>query len=177
MLKKNLHFILLLLLIIDIGYSFVQHSNIELDGDMADLILPSQWNQKVFEDPLGLNVLFKNEIYAGPNRFFSHWIYSKYFKVIPGILQNFVNPIDSIYIACAIIKTAVQVFLILLLAAYISDKKNILSKNFLLAAILVTPLFITYQYWRFGIIDWSITFIFFYALPLALLLLYFLPVF
>jgi len=155
----------------------MQHSNIELDGDMADVILPSQWCQKVFDDPLGLNVLLKNEVYAAPNRFFALWPYSQYFKILPPLLQNIVNPIDSIYIACAIAKTAIQVFLILLLAAYISGKKNIFSKEFLLAAVLVAPFFIVYYYWRFGIIDWSITFTFSYALPLGLLLLYFLPFF
>lgn len=175
MLKKNLHYILMLLLVIDISYSFIQHVNIGLDGDMADIILPSEWYQKVLNDPIGFSVLFKNEVYANPNRFFAHWTLSNYFKVLPGLLQNFFNPIDSIYIACAIGKTAIQIFLILLLAAYISGKKNIRSKEFLLSAILVTPFFITYQYWRLGIIDQSTTFAFFYALPLGLLLLFFFP--
>jgi len=177
MLKKNLHFVLLLLLIIDVSYSFIQHLNTDLDGDMADIIVPSHWYQKVLDDPFGLSVLLKNEVYSAPNRFFLHWVFSKYFKVVPGILQNIVNPVDSIYIACAIAKTATQVFLILLIAAYISGKKNIFTKKFLLAAILVTPFFITYQYWRFGIIDRSITFTFSYAFPLGLLLLFFLPFF
>jgi hypothetical protein len=177
MLKKNLRFIFLTLLIIDISYSFIQHSNTELDGDMADHILPSHWYQKVLDDPFGLNVLLKNEVYAGPNRFFSHWIYSKYFKVVPLALQKIFNPVDSIYISCAIAKTAIQIFLILLLAAYISGKKNIFSKEFLMSAILVAPFFITYKYYRLGIIDRSITLTFFYALPLGLLLLFFLPFF
>ncbi len=144
---------------------------------MADHILPSQWFQKVLGDPLGLSVLFNNEVYAGPNRFFSHWIYSKYFKIFPGILQRIVNPIDSIYLACAIAKTVIQVFLILLLSSCISDKKNIFSKEFLLAAILVAPFFVAYRYYRLGIIDQSITLTFFYAMPLGLLLLFFLPFF
>ncbi|MEO8399063.1 MAG: hypothetical protein ABI550_04510 [Ignavibacteriaceae bacterium] len=177
MFKKSLWIILLLIIIIHVCYSFRQHLNIGLDGDMALLILPSEWYQKVFDDPFGMSVLLKNEIYAGPNRFFAHWIYSKYFKVLPGILQNVANPVDSVYIACAIAKTAVQVFIIMLLAFYISGKKNIFSMEFLLAAVLVCPFFITYQYYRLGIIDQAITFVFFYALPLALLLLFFLPFF
>jgi len=104
-------------------------------------------------------------------------MYSKFFKIVPGMLQAFVNPIDSIYIASAIAKTATQVFIILLLAGYISGKKNIFSKEFLVSAVLVTPLFITYQYWRLGIIDWAVTFVFFYAIPLGLLMLFFLPFF
>lgn len=177
MFKKKLHYILLFLLVIDLIYSFIQHSNIELDGDMAFTILPDEFFRKVLDDPLGLSVLFKNEIYAAPNRFFAHWMYSEYFKVVPGVLQNFVNPVDSVYLASAIAKTVIQAFLIIVLASCICGREKMLSRNFLIAAVLVTPFFITYQYYRLGIIDQHITFVFFYALPFALLLLFFLPFF
>lgn len=155
----------------------MQHANAPLDGDMADTILPSPWFQKVLGDPFGLSAFLYNEVYAAPNRFFVHWAYSNYFKVVPAILQNVVDPVDSVYIACAIAKTAIQVALILLLAAYISGKKNVFSKEFLIAAVLVAPFFIAYQYWRFGIISAAMTVTIFYPFPLCLLLLFFLPFF
>lgn len=155
----------------------MQHASAALDGDMADTILPSPWFQKVLTDPFGLSAFLNNEVYAAPNRFFVHWTYSNYFKILPGLLQNIVDPVDSIYIACAIAKTAIQLSLILLLAAYITGKKNIFSKEFLLAAVLVTPFFIAYQYWRLGIISAAMTVTFFYPFTLCLLLLFFLPFF
>lgn len=177
MFKKNLHIIFLLLLLIDTGYSFRQYLYTELDGDMADIIIPSHWYQKVLDDPFGLEVLLKNEVYCAPNRFFLHWTFSKYFKVVPVLLQNIFNPIDSVYIACAVGKTVIQVFIILLLASYISGKKKIFSKEYLTGAVLVAPFFISYQYWRLGIIDSNVTFAFSYALPVGMLMLFFLPFF
>ncbi|NJO91593.1 MAG: hypothetical protein HC831_23490 [Chloroflexia bacterium] len=55
---------------------------------------------------------------------------------------------------------------------------NIFSFEFILAAVLIFPLFQTNGYCRhMGIIDPATTYVFFYALPVALLLLYFAPLF
>lgn len=144
---------------------------------MADIILPSESCQKVFSDPLGFSALFKQEVYVAPNRFFALWIYSAFFRSVPFIVQNFANPVDSIYMTCAIAKTTVQLFLIFLLSSYISRNRKFFSNEFLLSAIIVTPFFYNYHYWKFGIIPWSISFTFLYALPLGLLMLYLLPFF
>lgn len=175
--RKYLFIIPLILLIIDTGYSFIQHLNIVLDGDMADIILPSESCKQVFGDPLGLRALLFQEVYVAPNRFFALWITSVFFKTVPFIVQNFFNPVDSIYITCAIAKTATQLLLITVLSSYISRNRKIFSNEFLLSAVIVTPFFFNYQYWKFGIIPWSISFTFSYALPLGLLFLYFLPFF
>ncbi len=171
------YLILLLLLTIDTTYSFLQHYNEPLDEDMAGIILPSEVCQPLMEDPFGFNVLFKNQEYKDPNRFFAHWFMSKYFKTIPRLLQSVVDPLNSIYLACAIMKTLIQVLIIWLLAVFISGSKNIFNKDFLLAAILIAPLFQTtgYFYLDMGIIDRSITYAMFYAFPLGLLLLFFYP--
>jgi len=93
-------------------------------------------------------------------------------------LQNFVEPIDSIYLSCAIAKIIIQTLIIYLLAVYISNIGNILRFDFLLAAILITPLFQTSGFSRYiGLIDQSIIYTFFYVLSLAWLLLFFLPFF
>ena len=66
--------------------------------------------------------------------------------------------------------------LIFLLATAISGSRNILKTDFIISALLVAPLFQTNGYRNYmGIIDSSPTYTFFYALPCALILLYFMP--
>jgi hypothetical protein len=64
----HIHLILLALLLLDITYSFLQHYHEPLDGDMAGIIMPSEVCQPLMEDPLGFNVLFKDQEYKDPNR-------------------------------------------------------------------------------------------------------------
>ncbi|MDB5272288.1 MAG: hypothetical protein JWO58_655 [Chitinophagaceae bacterium] len=173
-LKKIYPYLFIFLFLLDIVYSFYQHSHVELDGDMASIILPGGHYKKVLEDPFGLSVLLHHEVYAAPNRFFAHWSMSSYFKIVPALLQNVFSPIDSIYYATALAKTAIQVLIIYLLALYISGEKNIGNKNWLLVAILIMPLLQTSGYnGLMGIIDKSITYTFFYALSMVLLLAFF----
>lgn len=176
MTRRLIYFLLLILLLADIGYSFVQHINQPLDGDMAWNLIPANDVKPILESPFGLKAVIKNQTYANPNRFFCHWIYREYLLSTPLILQKFVEPIDSIYLSCAISKIVIQVLLIILLAMAISGTTNMLKIDFMVAAILVTPLFQTNGYRSYmGIIDPSTTYTFFYALPCTLLLLYFLP--
>jgi hypothetical protein len=163
-----------------LGFSFYQHYHTPLGGDIADVInpTPSKGYYKVLHDPVGLNVLLNQEKYPNPNRFFAHWFTSEYFLNFPLFLQKFVNPIQSIYLASAIAKLLTQILIIYLLAVYISGTKNLLKLNFIIAAILITPLFQTSGYNRYmGIIDQSVIYTFFYALPIGLLLLFYLPFF
>ena len=176
--SKRVIYLLFILLITDLSYSFVQHLKMPLDGDMAECILPSKELQKIFEDPLGLTVISKNAVYPNPNRFFGQWTYSKYFKHLPSTLQNIVSPIESIYLSCAIAKIIIQIGLLILLAFYITGTRKIFNTAFLLAIIIIVPLFQTNGYRSYmGIIDPSITYTFFYALPCTLLLLFYLPFF
>ena len=164
------------LLILDIAYSFKQHYHNVLDGDMPGIILPAEWYADVLEDPFALSVLKDGEIYAAPNRFFCHWPMSVYFKTMPQFLQNFTTPINSVYLGCALIKIIAQVLLIYLLAYFISGNKKINNQYFLISAILITPFFQTYGYFTAtGLIQQSPTFFFFYSLPFILLLFFFLP--
>lgn len=175
MIKRHLPKILLFLFLLDVVYSFVQHYETFLDGDMANIVMPSPAYEKVLKDPFGVNVVLKGEMYPGPNRYFAHAGMSAYFKSAPFFFQLFDTPINSIYWACALIKIIIQVGIILLIAAYISEKK-IWNLEFLFAVVLITPLFQTSGYNAYmGVIDRSISYNFFYSLPLGLLLLYFLP--
>jgi hypothetical protein len=178
MLKKNLPYFFIFLLLTDAVYSFVQHTQVELDGDMSAIILPSLNYKQVLEDPFGLSVVLNNDEYAAPNRFFVHWSMSHYFHTVPKILQGIFSPIDSIYVAAALAKSLIQLCMIYVLALYISREKNLFDYKWLLAAVIVTPLFQTSGFnGLMGMIDKSITYTFFYALSMLLLLLFFYPFF
>jgi len=174
---RHIYLILLALLLLDMAYSFLQHYHEPLDGDMAGIIMPSEVCQPLMEDPFGFNVLFRDQEYKDPNRFFAHWFMTKYYKTIPLLLQYAVDPITSIYLSSAIMKILIQVLIIWMLASLISGSKNILNREFIIAAFLVTPMIqVTgYFYLDMGIIDRSITYAMFYALPLGLLMIFFAP--
>jgi len=176
--KRIIYLFLFLLLIADISYSFVQHLSMPLDGDMAGGLVPLKDGQKIFNDPLGFSTLTKGFAFPNPNRFFAHRIFYDYFKNVPILLQSITNPIESIYLSSAIAKTAIQILLILLITCYITASRNIFSGKFILVAALITPLFQTNGYQTYmGIIDPSITYTFFYALPFAFLMIFYLPFF
>ncbi|UOQ72571.1 hypothetical protein [Hymenobacter cellulosilyticus] len=174
--KQYLWLALAVFILLDTSFSFWQHLNVELDGDMAAIILPAPWYSQVLQDPLGLGVLLKNEVYAAPNRFFAHQLLSSYFKTVPLALKAFVSPIESVYLASALLKTGVQLLLLLVLAAYIRVAAKVGWPQLLLAAALLVPLFHTSGYnMQMGIIDKSVTYTVFYALPMGLLLVFFWP--
>jgi hypothetical protein len=178
MMPKRFSILLLLLLLADLAYSFFQHYHAALDGDMAAIILPADRYQQVLKDPLGLNVLLHHSIYSAPNRAFTHWPMSVYFKTAPFIFQYMVSPLKSVYMACGFMKTCTQAALIYVLAVYISGQYRLLNRDLLVAAVLVTPLFQANGFtWKMGIIDPSITYTFFYALGMLYVLLFFLPFF
>lgn len=176
MLKKGLRYLFILLILIDLGYSFFQHYNKPLDGDMPGGIVPAEDVKKVLSDPFGLSVILHDEFYPNPNRFFSHWFFQNYFIAVPEVLQTVSSPVESVYLSSAILKILVQFSFIILLGYFISNKFSISSFDFILCLVLVTPLFQT-NGWQttMGIIDSSATYIFFYALPLVFLLLFYLP--
>ncbi len=168
----------LLLILANLVFAFFQHYHCILDGDMAQAVLPSAQYIHVLHDPLGLDVLIKGEHYPATNRFVLHWSLSKYFKTVPLLFQYFTNPIDSIYLSCALAKTAFQALLLYVLAVYISGRYRIFNKDFLVGALILTPLFQTCGYvWDIGIIDPPISYAFSYAYSVLLLAVFFLPFF
>ena len=176
--KQRLKIVLIAFLLFSIGFSFYRYFYFTLDGDITGIVLPCKGYETVLKDPFGINVILHDSIYAAPNRFFVHWFMSHYFKTAPLLLQHFVSPLDSVYLACAFIKIFIQIFLIYILSAFISGKKRFWHTDFLLAASIITPFFqISGYYASIGIIDHSITYTFFYAGSLSLVLLFFLPFF
>jgi hypothetical protein len=167
---------LVLLLIADIVYSLFQHMHLPIDGDFACIILFEDGYSSVLHDPLGWTILTENAFYPGPNRFFAHFDMAVYFKTVPFIFQLVADAINSIYLSCGFAKTLIQVLITFVLAMYISGKRSLFNRELLLVAVLITPLFQASGYHQpMGVIDKSITYTFFYALPLGLLLIFFLP--
>jgi hypothetical protein len=178
--KRIIYITLLTLLIADLSYSFYQHYHMPLYGDIADIVMPEpeKGYYMVLHDPLGLEVLLNNKIYPNPNRFFAHRSVVAYFLNMPLVLQKLTGPIESVYLSCAIAKIITQILIIYLLAVYISNTSRIFKPDLVIAAALITPLFQTAGFARsMGIIDQSVIYTFFYALPLGLLMLAFLPFF
>lgn len=175
LIKSKFKFLLITLLFTDIVFSFIQHYHLPLEGDMACIIVPSDGYKQLMSDPFGFGAL-KGDIYPGTNRFFAHWTMATYYKIAPFVCQWVINPIDSIYLSNTIAKTGIQILIILLLSFYITRTWRIFSKDFLITAILITPLFQTFGFNSYiGIIDKSITYTFFYVLPLTFLMIFFIP--
>lgn len=155
----------------DIGYSFFQFYNTCLDEDIGALCL--RYNE-LMKDPFGISVITENAFYGGTNRFFVHWLAKEYFTNVPFFFQHFTTPINSVYLSCACLKIATHIFLLWLLASFISGTKNIFKYNFIIAVVLITPLFQTSGYNMYmGIINKATSYSVFYAFSTGLLLLYY----
>lgn len=173
---KLVYSVLLFFILADAAYSFVQYYRQPLDGDMSSIVLPSLSYSRVLNDPFGFAVLRNNEVYPATNRFFSHVFMFKYFNTAPSLLQTFVSPLDSVYLSCALFKTTLHLLIIFLVGAYACGHTRFWRRDFILVAALVSPLMQTGGYHEFmGIVSKSISYSFFYALPVGLLLLFFLP--
>jgi len=178
--KHILFFLSLVLIILALSKSFKQYCACRLDGDIAETVLLYPNVQKTFDDPTGLKTIISNEKRACPNRFFSQYFLYKTFREIPFILQNYFTPIESVYYTAAIAKLFMQVVILFLLTAIILGNFNLFSLKFVVTFLILIPFFPTngtHISHQIGIIDKSITYSFFYALPLIFLLLFYVPIF
>ncbi len=175
--KKGLIFIFLLLLFIgDTVYTYRQHSLAPIDGDFPSLIAPSDAYQQVLHDPFGFKIVQTGKNHAASNRFFVHGFAYVYFRSVPLFVQYFQSPIDSVYTSITLIKTGTQIGLILILAAYVALFFKWKRNEYMLAAIVITPLFQAVGFFEYmTFIDNCITYVLFYALPALLLLIFLFP--
>lgn len=174
--KKNILIALLgLFVLYDICRSFDQHLHMPLDGDLALIVLPADCFKAAMKDPLGIQASVNGKVYHASNRAFAHWTMSLYFKTVPFFFQLFSSPLDSIYLAAALAKIIFQLLIAFMLARYARPSTFQLTDLIISFAILM-PLFQTGGFNSYiGVIDQSITYSFFYALPIALLLVFFFP--
>ncbi|MBO0358402.1 hypothetical protein J0X19_10635 [Hymenobacter sp. BT186] len=176
--KKYLFLLLVLFVLLDLSYTFFQAYQLPLEGDLPSIVLPGPECQQILHDPFGWAVLTRNEVYVAPNRFFAHAAMVSYFKSVPFALQRFIDPISSVYAACALFAVGVQALLLYVLGVYITGSYRLNHLNNWLAMALLAPLFQIAGYNdQMGILDHSITYTFFYAFPMTLLLLLLLPFF
>jgi hypothetical protein len=176
-LNKIVKWVLVFILLTDLVFSFLQYENTPLSGDIEPGVLPDKYVQKVIEDPFGVKAILTGEGHVNPNRFFSHLVFMEYFQHVPDLLQNVTNPISSVYLAAALVKIIVQIVFIMIIALFVSGTNRIMDTKFLIAAVLVTPLFQGYGFWsRMGINDKSIAYTFFYAVPIVLLMVFLFPI-
>ena len=168
--------VLVLFVLFDLVYTFAQNYQMPLEGDMPTIVLPGPECRQVLHDPFGWAALTRHEVYVAPNRFFAHAAMVGYFKSVPFALQHITDPISSLYASCALFGVLVQALLLYVLGVYIGGSYRLGSRNLWLAAALLVPLFQSAGYNdQMGIIDRSVTYTFFYAFPMALLLLLLLP--
>ena len=154
----------------------MQYKNFTLDGDFAESVIPKPYLNDLMADPLGIKAVTEQERHFASNRFFSHWIFMKTFRTLPLALQSITNPIDSVYLACAICKIAMHISLLILLTIIITGETKFFKRKFILVAAFLSPFFQGNGFVRkMGLIDPSMTYSFFYAMPAIFLLLYFLP--
>lgn len=159
-----------LFLFVDSIYTFTQNNKLPLDGDLCGIVLPSNGYKTVMQHPFGLLAIQNDSVYAAPNRYFAHLTMYAYFRSVPYALQHWVDPLSSLYISAALAKTAIQIILILILSLYVS----LFYKHplvFPTSIVLFVPFFQTGGFFEImGIVDVSVTYAFFYAWPLSLLL-------
>jgi len=168
---------LVIALLIDVGYSYYQYSLARLDGDLVPIVAPSEGYTRVLSEPFGWPACINNEIYPATNRFTAHATLSGYFKFMPAFLQNFVSPIDSIFVSAALAKICLHICIVLLLGWFISGLFQFRWQDCLLGTALVSPFLYTCGPFEeyMSIIDYSITYTFFYALPFVCILLLLIP--
>lgn len=167
---------LLLFIFFDFAYSGLQYSRATLDGDIMESVVPAPSMYELMDDPFGVETIAEKNYHHSPNRFFAHWIFQKAFRGLPIALQTIFDPVESVYAACAVSKLFMHIMLIILIYIAITGRVNFFRKDFLIVAAVLTPLFQANGFVRkIGIIDPSITYSFFYALPAIYIIIYFLP--
>lgn len=170
--KENLLVLFLTLFLLgDLAYSFVEYYFTPIDGDLTSGVAYNEHIQKIFDDPIGFKMLITGDKHINPNRFFSHIFQKEYMQAVPLWLQNFTDPITSVYLSCALLKMFIHLLFLFILGGLISGTYNIMKKSFLIVTVLLVPLIQVNGYWgHMGINDHATTYVFFFALPLVLLL-------
>ncbi|MDO7884701.1 hypothetical protein [Hymenobacter cheonanensis] len=168
---------LAVLLLLDLAFTFWRNYQLPLDGDLAPTVLPAPWYAQVLHDPFGWSALTRHELYSGPNRFFAHAAMSAYWKLGPRLLQRVLSPITSLYVASALFTTLTQAGLLFLLARLVQLATGAGRAQLWVIAALLVPFFQTARgfYEQMGITDRAVTYTFFYAFAMVLLLVLVLP--
>lgn len=170
-------FLLLLFILFDLFFTFRQQINRSLDGDLPVNVIISPPLQKTFDDPIGIKTIWNNDKHPNPNRYFAQAALHYYYAYVPNGLQYFFSPIESVYVASALVKTFFHLCILLVLTAWITGFFALWNLRFLGVASLLTALIQTNGYFMsVGLVDPAPSYAFNYAFPLIPLLIYLTPV-
>lgn len=176
--NQTLRYFIILVIIIDLIASYFCFLQTPLLGDLANMVLPSEEYAPVLSDPLGFKMLSSGETHTGPNRFFLHWFSYLYFNHFPFFLQNFIHPVDSVYVSCAIHKLFTHIGITYILTSWVTPRIPFFHERFLFIFALLGSLSLASPYgflFPMRVIDQSIIYTFAYAFSLLALLAYMHP--
>ena len=161
---RRLFIILGVLVVVYLVFSFIQHYNMPLLGDLCNIIVPSSGYEAVLQHPFGLPAFLEGKTYAAPNRFLAHGALMGYYRTVPEALQSILDPVKSLYAATAIAKTVFQVGLMLLIARFSRPHSPFWQWPTMAVMVLIGPLFQANGYnLLIGVIDKSVAYTFNYA--------------
>lgn len=164
------------------SFEFYRHTAIM--GDLTAIAFPVSGYDMVLDDPLGIEVLLTGEAGAGPNRFWAHFTTRTYFDHIPLLLQSLgTPPVDSLYVACALLKLVTQIGLMAILSKWVLGNRSVFTTEGLVVLVFVGSFFLMADtvHRAFDvkrsmiIIDNSIVYTIFYPLSLLFLMVYLHP--
>lgn len=155
----------------------MRYQSLNLDGDMVPILLPSEHYSKILQDPLGWSVLAHGEKYAATNRYAAHKSMDIWFNSFHKIYSKFwKDKIACLYSLQGLFDVLVHILMLFLLSVYVCRHTKFWQFDFILSAALLSPFFMTYGFGSIiGLIMNSVTYGFFYSLPMCGFLLFFLP--
>jgi len=163
----------------DLKHSCLQYSKTPLDGDFANIVLPVSSYQTVLNDPLALRALIQQEKYPATNRFTTHFLMKVYFDNVPFWFQNIYNPIDSLYASITLAKMLIHIGFLFILSLYLATYFGFSFKKLISFSAIISPFLIVNGPYgsNIGFIDFSITYAFFYTLPIIFLMVFYFPIY
>lgn len=158
-------------------FSFRQFSDFPLDGDLSNGTAPCVSYSKILHNPLGTAAIFKHERYAATNRFFLHWSGFLYYNKMPLIIQSMgVNPVNSVYMTCAILKLFTQLFIVLILSLFVKQLSSLNYSFIPFVSVILVSLFQTNGYEaQMGVIDKAASYVIAYGFPTLTFLFFLYP--
>lgn len=177
LIKSHVWILFVLFLGVDYVQSNYHYSNLPVDGDLCRIAAPFKWYEDIMNDPVGISAVMHNEKYAGAARFTCHQITHWWFKHIPPVVNKIVkDKVHTIYYTSTLLVALLHLCFIWIAFQYAKGKEKWQFKYFIPIGLMASVLV---QYGTFygsiGIIDRSISYVFFYAVPIMALLIYFLP--
>lgn len=169
---------ILLFVLASLVFTFYFQFMNPVDGDLVLMIYPHRIYEAVLNDPFGFKIVFQKIRYCGASGYLGFMRLVQYYRSVPLLLKNFMSPLSSVYAATALFVVFVHALFLYVYAYFITGKRNIFNRYFLLALALVAPLFQMGGYgWVMAIVDPMLIVTFGYSFINLLTVMFFLPFF